>query len=196
MRTRLRDFLGLTGVVLSLSFAGSAQAYQIKLVAPYARLKAEADSHSADLQRLSPQWALLLGTALAGDGELWCRVQLQNHRYGWIPARFVDPAPASNQPLNIAAFPAELIFEFAQRGLMYQSATDAGSRQQQRRWSYEMQLALLTTQWQGLRDRLNFLDVSRRAGVAINAAEYTSLKLQQQRVGQKFQAILNMWQHS
>lgn len=187
------------GAVLGLLLLSpAALAYQVRVVAPYALLKPQPDQRSSpDIERLTPQWAQLLGTGLAADGELWCRIQSQSRRVGWIPARYLDPALANNQPLRLSDFPAPLIFDNAERSIIYKAnIQDAKVRSLLRRWTFEMELAQLKKQWDSDRAQLNFLEISRRSGVAISSAEYANLQREVKLLEMKFEQILAQWSRS
>ena len=65
-----------------------------------------------------------------------------------------------------------------------------------RRWSLVMEMGMLKERWDSSRNRLNFLEVSRRIGVKVNDGEYRALQQEIRTVEQKFQRVLSEWQRS
>lgn len=192
--------LRIVGAALGLLFclAQPVLAYQVKVTQSNIQLKPQPDLRSGpEVQRLNPQRVQLLGTTYAADGELWCRISLANRKTGWIQARFLDPMLKDNQPLRLQDLPGTLIFDHAQREILYKSSLNSPSlKSHLRRWTLVMEMGLLKERWDSTRNRLNFLEISRRAGVKISDGEYRALQQEIRTVEQKFQRVLAEWQRS
>ncbi len=191
-----RVVLGLLFCLL-MSLSASAWAYQVQITQSNLQLKPQPDLRSGpEVQRLGPQRALLIGSTFAADGELWCRISLANRKSGWLQARYLDPM-LKNNSLSLQDLPGALLFDHAQREVLYKSNLNSPSlKAHLRRWSLVMEMGILKERWDGTRNRLNFLEISRRAGVKISDGEYRALQLEVRTVEQKFQRVLAEWQRS
>ena len=187
----------LFGLFFGLN-AAPALAYQVKVTAPNVQLKASPDPRTgSNAERIGPQRVLLLETAYAADGELWCRIQLANKRNGWLQARFIDPVLKDNLPMRLDDLPASLMFEHAQREVMYRSSLNQASlKNHLRSWTLVMEMAQIKQHWESTRQRLNFLDMSRRVGIKISATELSRQQQELRALEQKFQRALSEWQRN
>lgn len=178
------------------ALAGPALAYQVRINGNNVQLKPKPDQRSAALTRLNPQKVQLIGMAYAGDGELWIRVNA-GRATGWVQARMLDPALKDNTPLRLADLPGPLLFDHAQREILYKSnLNDPALKGHLRRWTLVMEMGQLKAQWDSARQRLNFLEISRRVGVKVSDAEYQGLQAEIRQIEQKFQRSLSEWQRS
>jgi len=182
---------------LWFSLSSGALAYQVQVRQAQVSLRSQADARQGKaLQRIKAQTAQLLNTARASDGELWCYIRPQQGPPGWLPARFVDPLLSKNTPLRLADVPADLVFNHAQRQLIYnQNLKDPKLKSQLQKALLEMELAMLKQSWESSRQRRSFLDISRRIGIAISPTEYQGLQQQERNIEQQFQRALSAWQH-
>ena len=190
--------LRLFGVGLGLWLVcAPAWAFQVKITAPHVQLKSRPDQRGPEIEKLGPQRAVLLDTAYGPDGELWCRIEVKSRHSGWVPARFLDPMLRDNLPLRLIDLPGALLFDHAQREVIYRSSlSDPALKGHLRRWTLVMEMALVKERWESKRQRLNFLEISRQVGVKISDAEYRSLQQELKVMEQKFQQVLTEWQHS
>lgn len=181
---------------LWLSLSSGALAFQVQVRQAQVTLRSQADARQGKaLQRIKAQSAQLLNTSHASDGELWCYIRPQQGPPGWLPARFVDPMLIKNKPLALTELPAELVFDNAQRQLIYQkNLNDPKFKSQLQKALLEMELALLKQSWDVARQRRSFLDISRRIGVQISKSEYEGLQQQEQILEQQYKRVHANWQ--
>lgn len=181
---------------LALVSAGPAMAYQVQITQPNVPIKAQPNLRSGNtVPRVAPQRLLLLTSQYGSDGELWCQVRLGTGQTGWLQARFLDPLVKANFPLRLPDVPAPLFFDFAQRDLNFRTqANDPTLRKRLRSNSLLMEMAMAKERWEALRQRLNFLELSRRMGVRIAASEVQSLQQEIKTLEQRFQQALSDWQ--
>lgn len=188
------------GVFLFLSllalWTGPALAYQVQLEQNVPYRSQPGIRAGKDLGRLPPQRLLYLNHGFANDGELWCQVRAGNGATGWIPARYLDPLLRDNIPLRMVDVPGPLIFEHAQQELVFRTHLERKDfKVRLQRSLLEMELAQIKQRWESQRNRLNFLDISRRVGVSVSAQEFNSLKAEMQILEARFQTVVAEWQH-
>lgn len=184
----------LAVMLIAAGLLWSPAAWAFQVLVPYQNIQVRPgpDIRSGKpVARVSNQLLPLLDSTYSADGELWCRIQLPNRQTGWIESRYLDPALDRNAPLRLVELPAPLVFEFARQRLAQESLP-----RQQQRLTLMMELAFLKEQWEYLRSRENFLELSRRVGIALRNGELEDTIRRRQMTEQRFQRALSTFQRS
>lgn len=179
-------------LILATGCFRPAWSYQAWISQQNVPVKSSPDLRGRPLTRLSRTLIPIRHTFYAADGELWCQVKLPNQQTGWVEARYLDPVLEKNLPLHLQDIPASLFFSFAQRQLGYANLKDSSFRQILQRQLLLMEVAQLKQRWDALRSRHDFLDISRRIGIKINAHEFQQLAEEQRHLEQQFQRLLSL----
>jgi len=183
-------------LLAALCCALPASAYQAQVKQANVQLRSAPDlRQSKEVQRLSPQKVQTLSCHYASDSSLWCQVRLTQGSHGWIQARFLDPVLKQNFPVQLADLPGLLLFEHAQQELVYsQNLNSPEFKNRLRSALLTMELSLIKQRWDAQRNRINFLDISRRAGIQISQTEFKAVQSEIQTLERRFQQVLADWQ--
>ena len=184
MRTVLAAFL-------LLSLSAPAQAYSAYLAQQNVIVRQNPDLRSPQLGRLSRTMLPVRRFIWAADGEIWAQVQLASKQNGWLQASLLDPVLSRNLPLTLQDIPAPLLFAAARRQITYASLNDSHFRQLLQKNLILIEIAELKQRWDFLRGRYDFLDISRRVGIRIDAHEFEQLRQEQQALEQHFQRLIS-----
>ncbi|PIQ26250.1 hypothetical protein COW36_15340 [bacterium (Candidatus Blackallbacteria) CG17_big_fil_post_rev_8_21_14_2_50_48_46] len=177
-------------LILLASWALPVQAFDVYIPTQNVVIKPGPDLRSGNLTRLSKTTVPLKQVFYAPDGELWCQIRLQGNQTGWVQARYLDPALSKNLPLRLQDIPAPLLFYFAQRQIGYANLNDAGFKTVLQKNMLLIEVAQIKQRWDFLRSRHDFLDISRRVGIKINAREFQDLKQEQKTLEKQFQNLM------
>lgn len=189
MMLKLRLWIILVQLLLWVS---PAFAYQVQLNQKNTPYRTEPGLRKGKvLGRLSPQNLTFLNHIYAEDGELWCLLKLQNGKEGWVQSRFLNPSLKDNIPMSLVDFPSALVFERAQMDLIRSNVNSNVFKAHLQKALVEIDLAMIKQRWESLHNRLNFLDISRRVGVTVSAAEFQSLKQEMSVLEKRFQVKLS-----
>lgn len=189
MKTARGRSLRLLLTLVLCSYGAPALAYQVKITQRNVALKPSPDLRKGkDLERLNPQSVKLFHCLYASDGDLWCKIETPQPRRGWVQARYLDPNLSANSPLRLVDIPSALFFQAAQNELVYRRQNgDEAAKSQLQQSLLLMEMGYLKQRWMSLKDRQNFLDISRRVGLSISKQEYQNLLLELGALEKRFQ---------